>query len=103
MTHGETAGTKVINNEFGDTLLNGTLEAGEQRVLFFAINECEDGRYRSADSNALNYNENANSDDGSCEYDIVIVLKYTNQFVVLMVLRILIRVSLIVIVFLKVL
>ncbi|GIR12982.1 MAG: hypothetical protein CM15mP23_15570 [Cryomorphaceae bacterium] len=61
----------TISNEFGDTLLNGTLEAGEQGVLFFALNEeCEDGPiFGCTDSIALNYNENANSDDGSCEYD----------------------------------
>ena len=61
----------TISNEFGDILLNGTLEAGEQGVLFFALNdECEDGPiFGCTDPNALNYNENANSDDGSCEYD----------------------------------
>ena len=56
----------TISNELGDVLLNGTLEAGEQGVLFFALNdECEDGPvYGCTDPNALNFNENANSDDG---------------------------------------
>jgi hypothetical protein len=66
--------TVTITSESGDTLLIGTLEAGFEGVLFFALNdECGEGPvYGCTDPQAINYNENANTDDGSCEYDIII-------------------------------
>ena len=61
----------TITTEAGVVLLIGTLDAGYEGVLSFALNDdCGDGPvYGCTDPTALNYNENANSDDGSCEYD----------------------------------
>ena len=62
----------TITNEAGDVLLTGTLDSGSEGALSFGLNydgECGPV-YGCTDVNALNYNEEATSDDGSCQYPL---------------------------------
>ena len=61
----------TITSESGDVILTGTLEGGDSGILEFALNtDCGDGPINGCtDPNALNFDPNANSDDGSCEYN----------------------------------
>ena len=61
----------TISSEEGD-LLTGTLETGSEGTLSFALNfEGDCGPlYGCMDSTALNYDEVANTDDGSCLYPV---------------------------------
>ena len=62
----------TITNETGDVLLTGTLDSGSEGTLSFGLNyEGDCGPvYGCTDVNALNYNEEATSDDGSCQYPL---------------------------------
>ena len=63
-----------ITGPSGDLLLNGTLEGfTSQGTLSFGLNTDESCGpvYGCLDSTALNYNELANTDDGSCIYPVV--------------------------------
>ena len=62
----------TITSETGDVLLTGTLDSGSEGTLSFGLNydgECGPV-YGCTDVNALNYNEEATSDDGSCQYPL---------------------------------
>jgi hypothetical protein len=55
----------------GDVLAVGTIESGSQSFLTISINsECDELIGGCTDPDALNYNEDADFNDGSCEYPI---------------------------------
>lgn len=62
-----------------ETILSGTLEYGEFTYFDFGINTegCEPEVYGCTDPNAINFNPDANIDDGSCEYEFECGISFT--------------------------
>ena len=62
----------TITSEVGDVLLTGTLDSGSEGTLSFGLNFDGDCGpvFGCTDVNALNYNEEATADDGSCQYPV---------------------------------
>lgn len=69
--------TAVMTDSNGEVVFEGTLSSGSEGFLTFALNSTEDcGNVEPVvlgctDSEATNYNAEANEDDGSCEYPFV--------------------------------
>jgi secreted trypsin-like serine protease len=62
--------TVAITTADGESLLNGTLEAGTEGVLFFSYNEDCGYTNGCTDSLAINFDSEATFDDGSCTYPL---------------------------------
>lgn len=63
--------TAVMTDSEGNVVFEGTLDSGSEGSLVVAINtedNCGEIITGCTDSNAINYNEDASEDDGTCEY-----------------------------------